>query len=315
VSRRALTIAAVSTLVASCLAPTRARYLGGGYTSVDEAAPTDHVCFARARHAALEPAAPLPVATTAPAFDAAPPGAAPAPSPQGLDAQASSSYELQLDGRALRIEVRATLGIGSALRVPFAEVADATEHRRTILGFVYGIDLRPYRKIAFVVDAGAQMCTVGASSLGNPPLPIDEASEQLVAALAGLPAATDVVMLATSSGIRTFVPQPGASGRRAAMQWTCSLFCASDTSLAMALLTAFGEQPDVVVVLSNTGDAVAPLDHSTRELDLQLYHADPAKVLDRVVGAVPVIAVDLARTPSTTLAVIAERTGGIHVRR
>jgi hypothetical protein len=179
-----------------------------------------------------------------------------------------------------------------------------------VRGFLFGVDLRPYKRIAFVIDSGGAMCTVEPGVA----LPIDRATDQLIAAISGLPAETSFVLLGTASGIRELVPAAGDNGRRAAMQWSCNLFCSGDTSLAMALLDAFAEQPEVVVVLSTDGASyLSGQQDRGRERDLQLFATDPERVLDRVAGAVPIIAIDLGRG-SPHLAAIAAKTGGIVVR-
>jgi hypothetical protein len=135
-----------------------------------------------------------------------------------------------------------------------------------------------------------------------------------VAALAGLPPDTDITLMSTAASVRMMHPMPGDDGRRAAMQWTCNLFCIADTSLSVALLDAFSERPDVVVVLSTNGGALqGGQSANVLDRDLQLSYTDPEKILERISGAIPVIAVDLG-PGSGHLAAIAQLTGGVVVR-
>jgi hypothetical protein len=287
---------ALLALLAACVSPSRARYLGGGYASLEDSAEIDNACRRRVAQTAIEPREATPV-TVAPPPVAAPPA----------QVSTAAGGELTVDagplGR-LRVVVRAPL----AATVPLAQLEAPPP--QPVRGFLFGVDLRPYKRIAFVIDSGGAMCTVEPGAA----MPIDRATDQLIAAISGLPVETSFVLLGTASGVRELVPAPGDNGRRAAMQWACNLFCSGDTSLAMALLDAFAEQPEVVVVLSTDGASyLSGQQDRGRERDLQLYATDPERVLERVAGAVPIIAIDLGHG-SAHLAAIAEKTGGIVVR-
>ncbi len=266
-------------VVAGCVSPSRARYLGGGYTSLEDSAAIDNACRQRVANTAIQPRERVEM-----------------PQPQ------SQPETLTIDGGPLgrlRVVVRAPLA-----SVPLAQLE--VPPPQPVRGFLFGVDLRPYKRIAFVIDSGGAMCT---PEQPNAPLPLDRATDQLVAAISGLPAETSFVLLGTASGVRELAPGPGDNGRRAAMQWTCNLVCSGDTSLAMALLDAFAEAPEIVVVLAT--DGAAPRADPSRDLDLQLYAADPELVVDH---SVPIIAIDLGRAASPHLAAIAAKTGGIVVR-
>lgn len=307
-------------LTVSCVSPSRARFLGGGYVSVEEASDVDAVCRARVAAARVEPmerlqlAAPTAPVTSSGAGSGA--SASEGAAEGAADVAGGASYTL--DGGPLgqlRVDVRGALGLGAAGTVeappPVAFAQLAVPAPTPVRGFLYGVDLRVYRKIVFIVDAGGDMCSTPGAG-GKPP--IDVAADELIAAISGLPSDTEFLMMSTAAAVRTFAPGAGDDGRRAAMQWTCNLFCIADTSLSVALLDAFGERPDVVVVLSTNGAAYQSgqgKDYLDR--DLQLSFVDPANVLERVSGSVPVIAVDLGRG-SPHLAAIAERTGGVVVR-
>lgn len=284
---------AILVVLAACVSPSRARYLGGGYASLEDSAEIDSACRRRVAQTAIEPREATSLAVAAPVATATP---------------VATGGELTVDagplGR-LRVVVRAPL----AATVPLAQLE--LPPPQPVRGFLFGVDLRPYKRIAFVIDSGGAMCAAEPGAA----LPIDRATDQLIAAISGLPAQTSFVLLGTASGVRELVPAPGDNGRRAAMQWSCNLFCSGDTSLAMALLDAFAEQPEVVVVLSTDGASyLSGQTDRDRELDLQLYATDPERVLERVAGAVPIIAIDLGRAPSPHLAAIAEKTGGLVVR-
>lgn len=275
--------AALLLAIAACVSPSRARYLSGGFASLDDSADIDAQCRMRVARTTLEPRERVVVPAT------------------------SSQMEgvLEVDAGPLgRLRVVARTPMRS---VPLAQLEAPPP--LPVRGFFFGVDLRAYKKIAFVVDAGGTMCTASPGVV----LPIDRTTDQLVAAIAGLPSDTEVVMLGTASGVRELVPASGPDGRRAAMQWTCNLFCSGDTSLAIALLDAFAEQPDVVVVASTDGAALSSgANERYLDVDSQLYFADPERVLDRVGATVPIIAIDLGRGPH--LAAIAEKTGGVVVR-
>jgi len=136
----------------------------------------------------------------------------------------------------------------------------------------------------------------------------------VIAALAGLPADTHITLVGASSGVRMVSVNPGDDGRRAAMQWACNLMCVGDTSLAMPLLAAFAERPDVVLVVSADGASYrSGITDNVLDVDQQLYHTDPERVLERVAWTAPVIAIDVG-PGSPHLAAIAKLTGGDVVR-
>jgi hypothetical protein len=201
----------------------------------------------------------------------------------------------------------------------FGELVTATNRSRATTGFIYGIDLRPYRSVVFVVDATTDMCTpTGARPVGRaaPRVLMDDMSDHLIAAIAGLPATSELSLIATVSGVRHFQPEPSEDGRRAAMFWACSLRCSHQSSLGVALLRAFAENPEVVVVLSQAGTSsdVEQREASTHDLDVQLTHVDPERLVERAAYAPPVIAISVGGE-SEHLHAIAKQTGGLYVVR
>ena len=302
---------AVLSSMTACVSPSRARYLAGGYASLEDSAEIDGACRLRVANTRIEPREQtiVPVDPTelrSPASPDEAPPARPPPPPSGVvgvTIDAGPLGRLRVVGRAplvSRAEVPVTVPLAQLeLRPP-----------QPVRGFLFGVDLRAYKRIAFIIDSGGNMC----EQVPGRPLAIDRATDELIAAISGLPAETSFVLLGTASGIRNLAPSPGDNGRRAAMQWSCNLFCSGNTSLAMALLDAFAEKPDVVVAISTDGASYKSGVYShDAELDLQLLATDPENVLDRVAGAVPIIAIDLG-AGSPHLAAIAEKTGGIVVR-
>jgi hypothetical protein len=299
-----------------CVSPSRARYLGGGYASLEDSSDIEGACRARVGAAQLAPLSRIELAVpSTPALSTA---QVPASADGTVTAGASAQSSYVLDGGPLgqlRVDVRGALGLrvdasvnAPAPPVAFAQIA--TPPPSPVRGFLFGVDLRVYRKIAFIVDAGGDMCTASSGQRA----PVDRAADHLVAALTGLPPDTEITLMSTAGAVRMLHPLPGDDGRRAAMQWTCNQFCIADTSLSVALLDAFSERPDVVVLMSTNGGSFNGAQNANMlDRDLQLSFTDPAKVLERVSGAVPVIAVDLGRG-SAHLAAIAELTGGVVVR-
>jgi hypothetical protein len=137
----------------------------------------------------------------------------------------------------------------------------------------------------------------------------------VIASLTGLPIDRELSLVAASGKVRQLVPSGGSGGRRVAMEWTCGLLCEGDSSMTLALVRAFGEHPDVVVLLSN--GTMPPPEHNGRVgalPDLAPIAADPADAVARMEWTAPVIAVDVGHgVHRDRLLRIANATGGSYV--
>jgi hypothetical protein len=209
---------------------------------------------------------------------------------------------VEIDG----VSVAADARIGVA-------VAPPALRPRPVPGFVFGVDLRPYRHIVFVVDNTADMCAP--TTAGGSRVVLDDVIDQVIASLAGLPIDRELSLVAASGKVRQLVPRGGDAGRRVAMEWTCGLLCEGDSSMTLALVRAFDEHPDVVVLLSN--GAMPRPDHNGRVgamPDLASIAADPADAIARMEWTAPVIAVDVGHgVYRDRLLAIANATGGSYV--
>jgi hypothetical protein len=238
------------------------------------------------------------------------------------------AYEVEVGGALGKV----TVGVyapgasaGAALWVPPRaarplRVAEERAWNEVVPGFVFGVDLRGYASVAFVVDLSSATCD-DVSTYVPGKATIDRIEEQLSAAIAGLPEATRLTLVGAGGAVYTLVPEPTAAGRRAAVEWACGLFCNAEASLTLGLVRAFAEEPEVVVLLS-TGATWTPADRDPAKhvaVPPALLYADPLDALPRMEAVRPVIAVSFA-APSAASGVtrmlrIAELTGGAYVAR
>lgn len=321
--------------LASCIAPETARFYGG-YWSASEI--DNRACHARAGSVqlvtpggdappalVLEPSpsdrsvAPSPPPAPPPAGRPAPPPPPQAPPPQP-STSANGTYKVDIAGLgSFDVAIHAQAGaelegvsVAADARIGVAVVAPALRPR-PVPGFVFGVDLRPYRHIVIVVDNTADMCEFTDSA--HKRVILDDVIDQVIASLSGLPLDHRVSLVAASGNVRQLITSDGDDGRRIAMEWTCGLICEGDSSMTLALVRAFDERPDAVVLLSN--GAMPPFEHngSVRTLpDLASIASDPADAIARMEYNAPVIAIDVGRGANRDrLQRIAHATGGVYV--
>jgi hypothetical protein len=203
------------------------------------------------------------------------------------------------------------VSVAADARIGVAVVAPELR-ARPVPGFVFGVDLRAYRHIV-VVDNTADMCEFTDSA--HKRVILDDVIDQVISSLAGLPLDRRVSLVAASGNVRQLITTDGDDGRRIAMEWTCGLICEGDSSMTLALVRAFDERPDVVVLLSN--GAMPPFEHngSVRTLpDLASLASDPADAVTRIEYSAPVIAIDVGHGANRDrLQRIAHATGGVYV--
>ena len=201
------------------------------------------------------------------------------------------------------------------------------EDRRLMPGFFYGLDLRSYRSLVFVIDTSEKMCArkrepgpygswvqgPGRFS-GKYPQVNDEALDHVVAAIAGMPLDRILSLVTSDRTIRHLVPKATAAGRQLAMEWACSLPCGGDTALGLALLRALEEKPEVIVLISNGGIAPVELfpDAAERQKFMLPMVVDPLSVLESAEWTVPIIAAALPGGEQR-MRRIAELSGGAFV--
>lgn len=328
--------------LASCIAPETARFYGG-YWATSEI--DNRACHARAGSVQLVvPGGDVPPAlvlapspgdrSVAPPPPSSPPPSSPpssrpaspppAPPPPPLAppaaAVAGATYKVDIAGVgsfdvAIHAQAGAELeGVSVAADARIGVAVVAPELRpRPVPGFVFGVDLRPYRHIVVVVDNTADMCEFTGPE--HKRVILDDVIDQVIASLSGLPVDRRVSLVAASGNVRQLVPSDGDDGRRIAMEWTCGLICEGDSSMTLALVRAFDERPDVVVLLSN--GAMPPFEHNGsvgRLPDLASIAADPADAITRMEYTSPVIAIDIGRGANRDrLQRIAHATGGVYV--
>ncbi len=323
--------------LASCVAPETARFYGG-YWAASEI--DNRACHARAGSVQLV----TPGGDTPPALVLAPPPAdppvasppapgpqsrpmpppppPPAPPPQGPPPSAigGATYKVDIAGiGSFDVAVHAQAGaelegvsVAADARIGVAVVAPELRPR-PVPGFVFGVDLRPYRHIVVVVDNTADMCVF--TSPDHKRVLLDDVIDQVITSLSGLPFDRRVSLVAASGNVRQLIASEDDNGRRTAMEWTCGLICEGDSSMTLALVRAFDERPDVVVLLSN--GVMPPFEHngSVRTLpDLASIASDPAEAITRMEYTSPVIAIDIGRgVQRDRLQQIAHATGGVYV--
>ncbi|MBN9161268.1 MAG: hypothetical protein BGO98_13075 [Myxococcales bacterium 68-20] len=199
-------------------------------------------------------------------------------------------------------------------------------------GYVAGVDLRSYRRIAFIADTSGWMCDFAKCPDGNtsnnlPPPLLQAMGDQIDAAVAGLrPDQTFVVYAGSAWREIRFAPTSYA-GRALAGQFVRGQVCSGARGVRGQLLRAIrGDGPDVVVVLTD-GD-IQRRRHNDYERVYEECHVAPSYLycyvdeatelvdMNRIADGArlpPVIAVSVKRHGARWLQNLAEATGGAFV--
>jgi hypothetical protein len=198
-------------------------------------------------------------------------------------------------------------------------------------GRLYGVDLSPYRSIAFVVDVSSDLCgPVGPADNPTPyfenggqSFAIDQIGQALADTFAALPPETRYwLIVATGGSHLALTPHPRegggtAAGRQRAIALALELLCHGDHTgrLTFSLRRAFDLHPDVVVVLSSTLGGDNPVQQADAEKNLPEQRpvwADPVEELARWPHVVPVIAIPIGGG-DPIMSRLAAATGGQYV--
>lgn len=224
--------------------------------------------------------------------------------------------------------------VSSKARHPVAIVEDAALDARVppqIPGFVAGIDLRSYRRIAFIADTSGWMCDYpkcpDGSTNNNLPSPLLQTiGDQIDGAVAGLRDNQWFAVYAGSAWRDLRFEPANRHGRSLAGQFIRGQVCTGARGIRSQMLRALRDAPDVIVVLTD-GDIqrrrhddyerrheecdIAPsyqycyVDEATEAVDMARI-ADGAKLP-------PVFAISVERRDAAWLQNLAEATGGAYV--
>lgn len=200
-----------------------------------------------------------------------------------------------------------------------------------IPGFVAGVDLRPYRRIAFIADTSGYMCDYPACPDGgwgrNIPAPLLQVmGDQIDAAVSGLRPDQWFAVYAGAArrGLR-FLPA-SAQGRGLAGQFVRGQVCSGIRGVRRQVLDALADSADAIVLF--TDGHPQRREHDRYERDYENCQVAPSILfcyVDDATEAVdlqrladgrplpPVITVSLTRHDATWLRNLAEATGGVHV--
>lgn len=204
--------------------------------------------------------------------------------------------------------------------------------RAQVPGFFGGVDLRGYRRVAFVADTSAPMCngyqTCPETPWGfGPPAPaLKAAGDQIDAAVAGMPADRFFVVVA-GSAIREmrFAPMT-AAGRTLAGQFVRGQVCTGNRGISNLFARALEDAPEAIVLVTDghkmTREEIEYEDRwgGCRAYPnlLRCYVDERDEQVDvgrlaRGRALPPVIAVTVVRHDSRWLRNLAEATGGAYV--
>jgi hypothetical protein len=201
-----------------------------------------------------------------------------------------------------------------------------------IPGFVAGVDLRAYHRIAFIADTSGWICEyakcpgsdVGTSNLPAPLLKI--MGDQIDAAVAGLRADQFFVVSAGSAWREATFTPISAAGRQLAGDFVRGQVCSGAHGVRGQLLRVLPYAPEIVVLFTDGGPQMhryndyerryescelqpsylyCYVDDTTEELTLNKF-ADGQRLP-------PVIAVTVKRHDARWLKNLAEATGGAYV--
>lgn len=223
---------------------------------------------------------------------------------------------------------RATVSSKATAPIRIVEDRGVTEQ---IPGFVAGVDLRPYRRIAFIADTSGFMCDYPACPDGgwgrNIPAPLLQVmGDQIDAAVSGLrPDQWFVVYVGSARRELRFLPA-SAEGRELAGQLVRGQVCSGSRGVRGQLLRALEDAPDVIVLLTDgypqrrENDDYERMHENCQVAPSILYcyvdETSEAVDLQRIADGKPlppVITVSVARHDATWLRNLAEATGGAHV--
>lgn len=201
-----------------------------------------------------------------------------------------------------------------------------------IPGFVAGVDLRPYRRIAFIVDTSGYICDYarcpGSSvDTGNLPAPLLKImGDQIDAAVAGLRSDQFFVVSAGSAWREITFTSLSSTGRQLAGDFVRGQVCSGAHGVRGQFLRVLPYAPEVVVLFTDGGlqmhryndyeqkyesCEVAPsylycyVDDKTEQLTMNRF-ADGQRLP-------PVVAVTVKRHGARWLQNLAEATGGAYV--
>jgi len=200
-----------------------------------------------------------------------------------------------------------------------------------IPGFVAGVDLRSYRRIAFVADTSAPLCDYAecpdGSTNNNLPAPILQTmGDQIDGAVAGLGGDQWFVVHAGSAWGESRFQPANVHGRALAGQFVRGQVCSGARGVRGLLLRALADSPDVIVVLTDGSNLLRK--HSDYERKYEECDVAPSYLycyVDETTEAVdmariadgaelpPVIAISVQRHGATWLQNLAESTGGVYV--
>jgi hypothetical protein len=239
-------------------------------------------------------------------------------------------------GGTLDASMRAAGSVGPRTRVssstprPLRIVEDEAVGAQ-IPGFVAGVDLRSYGRIAFIADTSGYMCDYtecpDGSTNNNLPAPLLQTiGDQIDGAVAGLRPDQWFVVYAGSARRELRFQPTNVHGRALAGQFVRGQVCSGARGVRGQLLRALRDSPDVIVIL--TDGYIQRRRHNDYErvheechvapsylycyVDEEHETVDMARIAD---GAKlpPVITVSVLRHDAKWLQNLAESTGGAHV--
>jgi hypothetical protein len=226
----------------------------------------------------------------------------------------------RIEARVYRPGAVGRVHVSPAAPAP-VRVLDAPLATTAVPGFVFGVDLTPYRSIAIVIDTASWVCA-GLADRGSGPPPsaprLLAMADQLAAVLEGVRLAD--ARIAILSGADDHLRRlwiRGQGGRQLATAWLAGTVCAGHRAIAPLLVEAFATQPDVVVVISD-GAAMGHEERAfaisrCRERADELPCRDPAEVAQGSTLKRPVIAVSVTVPESEWMRSLADVTGGAYV--
>lgn len=200
-----------------------------------------------------------------------------------------------------------------------------------IPGFIAGVDLRSYRRIAFIADTsgsmcGAPTCPNGGSTMNLPSVRMAAIGDQIDAAVSGLrPDQWFVVYAGSARRELRFLPA-SPEGRALAGLFVRGQVCSGNQGVRGQLLRALEDEPDVIVLLTAGGHQRPRSDfyESDRRkcsyqpsilycyVDEHTEAVDMRKIADGK-RLPPMITVSMDVHDATWLQVLAEATGGAYV--
>lgn len=199
-----------------------------------------------------------------------------------------------------------------------------------IPGFIAGVDLRRYRRIAFIADTsggmcGAPTCPNGGSTRNLPSTRMAAIGDQIDAAVSGLGLDQWFVVYAGSADREMRLLPNSPQGRALAGQFVRGQVCSGNQGVRGHLLRALEDSPDVIVLLTAGGHQRRRTDTERHSSRCQYMPSILYCYVDEVTEAVdmqriadgkrlpPMITVSMDVRDSTWLQNLAEATGGAYV--